>query len=299
MTLASAISGFLDNMNAERGLSPHTLDAYGGDLAQFAAALDRRGVASPADITPDHAISHLAMLHRRGLAPATLARKATTLKMWAQFLCREGVCAADWTARLEGTRPKGRRLPTTLSVAEVDRLLHAPPGGTPEGVRDRAMLELMYGSGLRVSELVTLQAADVDTQSDLVRPLGKGAKEREVPLGARSKAALAHYLSQARPLLLKNKPPSPFLFVTDHGGPMTRHHFRHLVQDYAQEARIAKSIGPHTLRHSFATHLLAGGADVRAIQEMLGHASVETTQRYTHVDVARLRAVYDKTHPRA
>jgi integrase/recombinase XerD len=161
------------------------------------------------------------------------------------------------------------------------------------------MLELMYGSGLRVSELVSLRMTDLDLQADLVRPFGKGLKERQVPLGAESKAALSRYLTAARPKLLVGKAPSPALFVTQQGGPMTREHFWRLVQNYAQAARIAKNIGPHTLRHSFATHLLSGGADVRVIQELLGHASVETTQRYTRVDVARLRAVYDKTHPRA
>ena len=299
MTLAVAIRAFLENMGAERGLSAQTLAAYGSDLAQFSAALAKRGVDAPEAVTSDHAVAFLAALHRAGLAPATLARKATTLKVWAQYLCREGVCAEDWAARMEVGRSKDRRLPTTLTLAELERLLRAPSGDTPEGIRDRAMLELMYGSGLRVSEMVSLRVADLDTHAGLVRPFGKGAKERQVPLGDQSRAALTHYLAAARPRLLKNKPPSPALFVTDHGGPMTRHHFWLLIQDYAQEAQIARRIGPHTLRHSFATHLLSGGADVRAIQEMLGHVSVETTQRYTRVDVARLRAIYDKTHPRA
>ena len=161
------------------------------------------------------------------------------------------------------------------------------------------MLELMYGSGLRVSELITLQTTHMDMRAGLVRPFGKGAKERQVPLGEAAQAALAAYLETARPALMRNKPPSSALFVTDHGGPMTRQHFFLLIKGYAQEAQIARPVTPHTLRHSFATHLLEGGADLRAIQEMLGHASVETTQRYTRVDVARLRAVYDKTHPRA
>jgi integrase/recombinase XerD len=299
MTLATAIAAYLENMDAERGLSAHTLSAYGSDLAQFSDFLAKRGVTVPVGITPDHAIAFLASLHRLGLAPTSLTRKAVTLKMWAQWLCREEICADDWTARLEANRSIGRRLPTTLSIAELDHLLRAPQCHTPEGMRDQAMLELMYGSGLRVSELVALQSTDLDITASVVRPFGKRAKEREVPVSEASKAALARYLSVARPQLLKNKPPSTALFVTDHGGPMTRHHFWLLIQDYAQQAGIAKKIGPHTLRHSFATHLLSGGADVRSIQEMLGHASVETTQRYTRVDVARLRAVYDKTHPRA
>ncbi len=157
----------------------------------------------------------------------------------------------------------------------------------------------MYGCGLRVSELVALNAGDVDLRAGLVRPFGKRGKERQVPLGEGVHETLSAYLAQARPLLLAHKPPTPALFVTRHGGPMTRQHFLVLVKTYAQEAGIARPISPHALRHSFATHLLSGGADLRAIQEMLGHASVQTTQRYTRVDVARLREVYDKTHPRA
>ncbi len=290
---------FLHHLGGERGLSVHTQDAYGADLAQFIAFLEPRGVTRPADIMTDHAVAFLSALHRQGLAPATLARKASALKTWAAFLCREGVCPADWTTHLETGKRKSLRLPTTLSRAEIERLLRAPSPDTPEGVRDRAMLELMYGSGLRVSELLVLKLTDIDLGAGLVRPFGKGAKERQVPLGDLSKTALSAYLATARPLLLRNKPPSPALFVTDHGGPMNRQNFWQRLKAYAQYAQIAKNIHPHTLRHSFATHLLSGGADVRAIQEMLGHASVETTQRYTRVDVARLRAVYDKTHPRA
>jgi integrase/recombinase XerD len=299
MTVAAAIAAFLENMGAERGLSSHTLVAYGSDLAQFSDFLAKRGIAEPSSITTDHAIAFLAALHRLGLAPATLTRKGVTLKMWAQWLCRDGICVEDWTANLEHNRSTDRRLPTTLTVSEFERLLHAPLEDTPEGLRDRAMLELMYGSGLRVSELVSLQSTEIDLTSCVVRPFGKRAKEREVPINEASRSALSRYLSAARPRLLKNKLPSPALFVTDHGGPMTRQHFWLLIQEYALNARITKHIGPHTLRHSFATHLLSGGADVRSIQEMLGHASVETTQRYTRVDVARLRVVYDKTHPKA
>lgn len=299
MSLDRWRQSFLDGMAGERGLSVHTLDAYTSDLAQFFQSLQAQGVTTPAEITPDHAAAFLATLRRQGLAPATVLRKAITLRTWAHFLCEEGACAQDWTAPLDLGRFKALRLPTTLSAAEVARLLESPPTDTPHGLRDRAMLELMYGSGLRVSELITLRTADLDLRAGLVRPIGKGDKERQVPLGDESKAALATYMTKARPVLLRNKSPSPALFVTEQGGPMTRQRFWSLIEGYAQDAQIAKRVTPHTLRHSFATHLLAGGADVRAIQEMLGHASVETTQRYTRVDVARLREVYDRTHPRA
>ena len=297
--MQSAIDSFIAGLAAERGLLPHTLAAYRSDLTQFVAFLTRRDIHRPEQVSPDDAVAFLALLRGQGLASASITRKATVLRLFAGFLCREGLCARDFTATLDTGRPRAPRLPTTLSVAEMERLLAAPGLTTPEGRRDRAMLEMMYGSGLRVSELVALKSDDVDVRAGLVRPFGKGAKERQVPLGEAAQAALAVYLETARPMLLRGKPPSPALFVTDHGGPMTRQHFFFLIKTYAQEARIARRVTPHTLRHSFATHLLEGGADLRAIQEMLGHASVETTQRYTRVDVARLRAVYDKTHPRA
>ncbi len=293
------IQAFVDNGHAERGLSPHTLLAYQSDLAQFAAWLGERNVHSCAGITSDHAGAFLAALRQSGLAPASLARKASTLTLWAQFLCRDGYCAEDFAVRLEHQRGKGQRLPTTLSLPEILRLLDAPRPDTPDGLRDRAMLETMYGSGLRVSELVQLQTRETDLRAALVRPFGKGAKERDVPLSDESIVAIRAYLLSARPVLMHGKPKSPFLFVTRRGTAMSRAQFWNLIKAYASQAQIAKNVTPHTLRHSFATHLLAGGADIRSIQEMLGHESVETTQRYTRVDVARLRAVYDKAHPRA
>lgn len=293
------IQAFIDNLRGERGLSPHTLSAYQSDLAQFAAWLGERGVTQSAAIIPDHASAFLAALRQSGLAPASLTRKGTVLTLWAQFLCREALCAKDFTACLEPQRNKGQRLPTVLSLPEVLRLLQAPRPDTPDGLRDRAMLETMYGSGLRVSELVQLQTREVDLRAMLVRPFGKGAKERDVPLSEESALAIRAYLARARPALMSGKPETPFLFVTRRGAAMSRAQFWNLIKAYAAQAQIAKNATPHTLRHSFATHLLAGGADIRSIQEMLGHESVETTQRYTRVDVARLRAVYDKAHPRA
>jgi len=293
------IAAFLGNLRAERGLSENTLAAYASDLAQFAAWLAKRAVVRPAEITPAHLEAFLAELHTQGLASATRTRKTTTLTLWASYLCREGVCADNWTARHETPARRPVRLPTTLSLPEVDRLLRAPDTHTPEGQRDRALLETMYGSGLRVSELVALRVGDIDLHAGLVRPYGKGAKERQVPLGEEAAAAIETYLASARPVLIGCKAPSPFLFVTRRGTALARIAFWGLIKAYAQDAHITKNVTPHTLRHSFATHLLAGGADVRAIQEMLGHASVETTQRYTRVDVARLRAVYDTSHPRA
>lgn len=292
------LEAFLANMSAERGLSEHTLTAYRYDLTQFLAALAAQDVADIKAVTPGHVYGFLAGLRRQGLRPASITRKAISVRLWMQFLCRDGHRPDDPTLAVE-TGKLAQRLPTTLSLPEIERLLTAPPEGTAAGLRDRAMLETMYGSGLRVSELMALKCEDVDLRARLVRPFGKGGKERQVPLGDGAHDTLTAYLASARPRILAKKPPTPFLFVTRQGGPMTRRHFLMLVKAYAREAGIVRTISPHVLRHSFATHLLSGGADLRAIQEMLGHASVQTTQRYTQVDVARLREVYDRTHPRA
>ncbi|MBA2679154.1 MAG: tyrosine recombinase XerD, partial [Ktedonobacteraceae bacterium] len=275
-----------------------TLTAYRQDLTQFLEHIDAAQINTVAAITPGHIYDFLAALRRNGLRPASLTRKAVSMKMWMQFLCREGFRDDDPTQAL-GALKAPLRLPTTLSLPEIERLMHAPPQDTPEGLRDRAMLETMYGCGLRVSELVDLKSDAVDLRAGLVRPFGKGRKERQVPLGDGVRETLTAYLASGRPKLLAKKPPTSARFVTSHGGPMTRQHFFLLMKTYARQAGITKRISPHVLRHSFATHLLSGGADLRAIQEMLGHASVQTTQRYTRVDVARLREVYDRTHPRA
>ncbi len=292
------LDAYLANLSAERGVSENTLAAYRSDLTPFLAYLRCENVTQVDGIRPGHVYGFLASLRRAGLAPASLSRKTISLKLWMQYLCREELIETDPSLAVDP--PKSPlRLPTTLSLPEIERLLTAPPTDAPEGLRDRAMLETMYGCGLRVSELVTLQSASVDLRARLVQPYGKGKKERLVPLGDGVAETLTAYLNMARPQLLAKKPLTPFLFVTKRGGPMTRHHFLVLVKQYARQAGIARTISPHALRHSFATHLLSGGADLRAIQEMLGHASIQTTQRYTRVDVARLREVYDKTHPRA
>ena len=292
------LEAYLANLSAERGLSQNTLTAYRYHLTQFIDFLHRQSISTVGSIRPGHVYDFLAHLRRAGLSPASLTCKTISLKLWMQYLCREELIEADPSLAV-GPPKTSQRLPTTLSLPEIERLLTVPTTTTPEGQRDRAMLEMMYGCGLRVSELVALQSASVDLRARLVRPFGKGKKERLVPLGDGVCETLSVYLKSARPALLAKKPSTPFLFVTKRGGPMTRHHFLVLVKQYARQVGIVRPISPHALRHSFATHLLSGGADLRAIQEMLGHVSVQTTQRYTRVDVARLREVYDKTHPRA
>jgi integrase/recombinase XerD len=219
--------------------------------------------------------------------------------MLAHYLCREGVCELDFTSALELGKSRQRRLPAILSIEEIARLMVAPDANTPQGIRDRALFEMMYGCGLRVSELVEITMERIDVSSGTLCPMGKGSKERVIPLGDEARAAMQTYLSGSRPRLMAGKPPNAALFVTSRGLPMSRQQFWRLVKQYALVAGIVKAITPHTLRHSFATHLLEGGADLRSIQEMLGHASVATTQRYTRVDVARLRSLYDQSHPRA
>ena len=292
------LDAYLANLSAERGLSEQTLTAYRFDLTQFLDFLRRERVADVRSITPGYVYGFLASLRQAGLAPARMSRKTISLKLWMQYLCREELVDADPSVAVDPPKT-AVHLPTTLSLPEIERLMETPPLKTAEGLRDRAMLELMYGCGLRVSELVSLETRSVDLRARLVQPFGKGRKERLVPLGDGVSETLTAYLRSSRPALLAKKPPTPFLFVTKRGGPMTRNHFLFLVKAYARDAGIVRSVSPHALRHSFATHLLSGGADLRAIQEMLGHASVATTQRYTQVDVARLREVYDKTHPRA
>ncbi|BDI31100.1 tyrosine recombinase XerD [Capsulimonas corticalis] len=293
------LTTFLNNLNGERGLSPHTLTAYDNDLRQFIDFLAARRIADPRLIQTEDAAAFIAIHRKGGVAPATIKRRLSALRMFAQFLVREEARADDFTLTLDPGKSRSARLPKTLSVREMERLLVAPEETTPEGRRDGAMLELMYGSGLRVSELVALKTDALDLRAELVRPLGKGNKERQIPLTPQARLRIESYLKDARPKLMGSKAPSPFLFVTDQGTCMTREHFYTRIQEHGRAAGILQPVTPHMLRHSFATHLLAGGADVRAIQEMMGHASVETTQRYTKVDVARLRQVYDKAHPRA
>jgi integrase/recombinase XerD len=289
---------FLDHLAAERALSAHTLAAYRSDGHQFLAFLAKRGVDTVDLIADDHVLAYVASLRRQGAAAATVARKVTTLRMLAQFLVREGIAERDFSAPIDLGRPANRPLPSTLTQAEVSRLLEAAGPDTDDGLRNRAMLELMYSSGLRVSELIGLRVEQVDLKAGLVRPFGKGAKERQAPIGDVAVAWVSRYLDGGRDRFAVGGV-SPYLFLTRTGGPMSRIQFWSTIKGYAAAAGITKRVTPHTLRHSFATHLLAGGADVRSIQEMMGHASIETTQRYTRVDVERLRQVYDKVHPRA
>jgi integrase/recombinase XerD len=292
------IGEFINYLSVERGLAPNTLESYGRDLRQYSAFLRSKGnLVSLRDASRANIISYLLQMEKQGRSPATIARRLAALKSFYQFLVRERIVDRDPTANLES--PKlDRRLPKVLTVREVETLLRQPKVTTANGLRDKAMLEVLYATGMRVSELVSLTLADVNLELGHVRCLGKGSKERIVPLGSIACNAVADYLARGRPKLVKDHGERS-LFVNHHGRRMTRQGFWKILKKYAAQAGIKKSITPHTLRHSFATHLLENGADVRAVQEMLGHADISTTQVYSHINRKRLREQYRNSHPRA
>ncbi|MEW6031323.1 MAG: site-specific tyrosine recombinase XerD [Bacillota bacterium] len=292
------IGDFIHYLSVERGLASNTLESYSRDLRQYWAYLHTKArLMSLRDASRANVISYLLQMEKQGKSPATIARRLAALKSFYQFLVRESLVERDPTANLES--PKlDRKLPKVLTVREVETLLRQPRTGTVGGLRDKAMLEVLYATGIRVSELVSLLLSDVNLELRYVRCLGKGSKERLVPLGSIACQAVADYLARSRPKLVKD-PGERHLFVNHHGHRMTRQGFWKIVKKYAAEAGIKKPITPHTLRHSFATHLLENGADVRAVQEMLGHADISTTQVYTHINRGKLRDVYRNSHPRA
>lgn len=292
------IGDFINYLAVERGLASNTLESYGRDLRQYYEYLQTKGkLTSLREASRANVISYLLQMEKVGKSPATIARRLAALKSFYQFLVRESLVERDPTANLES--PKlDRKPPKVLSVREVETLLRQPKTGTVNGLRDKAMLEVLYATGIRVSELVSLAVPDVNLELRYVRCLGKGSKERLVPLGTIACQAVTEYLARGRPKIVKD-PGERSLFVNHHGRRMTRQGFWKIIKKYASEAGIKKSITPHTLRHSFATHLLENGADVRAVQEMLGHADIATTQVYAHVSRGRLRDVYKNSHPRA
>ena len=293
---ADDLDAFLNFIDLERGLSKNTVVAYRRDLEQVANYLSRHGAVHWRAVTPAQASGWIQSLSCARYTPASLARKLTALRMLARFLVREKLRDTDFTALLKG--PKlARKIPGTLNESEVARLLAAPTGGDPRTLRDRAILELFYSSGLRVSEIGALMLQQVDLENGFIRVFGKGSKERVVPVGGRACDALTTYLTVGRPRMVQPKTGSQF-FLNNRGAALSRVMIWKLVKKYAQRAGITKNVKPHGLRHSFATHLLTGGADLRAIQEMLGHASISTTQIYTAVEPQRLVDHHAKYHPR-
>jgi integrase/recombinase XerD len=294
--LDQALDRYLAHLRVERGLLNATLEAYARDLREYSEWLAMHGIGRLADVGEPMVLQHLADLQRRGLSRASQARHLAAVRGLHRFANAEGLAPTDPSEGVEATRGS-RPLPHFLGIDEVDRLLGQPGCATAAAVRDKAMLEVLYATGLRVSELVTLPLSAIDPHTGVVRVRGKGGKERIVPVGERARDALAAYLAGPRQKLLGTRR-SNDLFVTPRGGSMTRQGFWKLLGRYGRAAGIEQRVYPHTLRHSFATHLLEGGADLRAVQAMLGHADIATTQIYTHVDRERLKAVIAK-HPRA
>lgn len=293
--LDGCLRAFLDFCRIEKGLAKNTLDAYERDLRRFAEFARERGTGG----IPDHRDlgQYVDQLYRDGLSSRSIARHITTLRNFYKFLMQQGLVATDPAPTL--ALPKQwSSLPKYLSAQQIEALIAAPPVDKPTGKRDRAMLELLYASGLRVSELCQLEVSDLDRELGLVRVAGKGGRQRLVPVGRSALAAVEAYLNQGRPALLRGRG-SRFLFVTARGTRLTRQGFWKLLLGYGKRAGIFHGLTPHVLRHTFATHLVEGGADLRSVQTMLGHADISTTQIYTHVLRTRLKRTVEEHHPRA
>ncbi|WP_444349246.1 site-specific tyrosine recombinase XerD [Phascolarctobacterium succinatutens] len=290
---------FQEYLTVELGLAKNTQLAYMRDLRLLMKSLQLKADEELLQVSRQQLIAYLVRLKQEGRAASTVARKLASIKAFYRFLTAERYIRRNPAEVLEAAS-RGLHLPKVLSVQEVERLLDEPNLGTLDGYRDKTMLELLYATGMRVSELVNVPVKNVDMKMQYVIVMGKGSKERMLPLGRTALHYLEHYLSVVRPQLLHGKPEAAAeLFVTGWGGPMTRERFYEIIVAYGKSAGISKRVTPHMLRHSFATHLLNNGTDLRIVQELLGHADISTTQIYTHLDVERLREVYDKTHPRA
>ena|SRR2546422_195356 len=295
-SLSQSVDSFLNMLTAERGLARNTLEAYSRDLNRLADFLTARGVTGWEGCDGIHLRAYVSWLRRRGLGARSVARNVVSIRQLYRFLEKEGVIGANPVPSFFQDRP-ARKLPRTLSREDVERLLRQPDPSAPLGVRDQAMLELLYASGLRVTELVSLQVKHIHLEEDYLTAYGKGAKVRLIPFGKWAREKLLHYLKGVRPKLLKGRT-SSFLFLTRSGKALTRQAFWKLIRRYALAAGIEKRVTPHTLRHSFATHLLEGGADLRSVQSMLGHSDISTTQIYTHVNRTYLKEVHRRYHPR-
>ena len=295
--LESEIGEYLAHLRVERGSSPLTVEAYGRDLRQYAAFLESCGMGSVGRIDRDAVVAFEEKLMQGGLAASTVERKISAVKGFHRFCAREGICAADPTDSLPLPKVPAT-LPDVLSVEQAERLLDQPFGNDAAGVRARCIVEVLYGCGLRVSELVGLDVDDLALDEGFLRVVGKGGKERIAPVAGTAAHVLAEYLERARPVLAKPAHPCAAVFLNARGGRLTRQSVHSIVARAGQGIGVA-NLHPHTLRHSFATHLLEGGADLRVIQEILGHSDISTTQIYTHVDRAHIRAEYTNAHPRA
>jgi integrase/recombinase XerD len=292
------LQAFLDHLALERGSSPRTVDAYRRDVGRLLAHLGEQGVGTPVGVTPAHLREYTYRLKDRGLQPTSIRRALSAIRSYFGFLLGEGVLEADPSEQLEPPRV-WRRLPNVLNRAEVERLLEAPSPEARLFWRDRALLEFAYAAGVRVGELISLKTRDLALEEGFATVFGKGSKERLVPVGRAAVRALRIYLREVRPRLAQHGQGEGVVFLNARGRPLTRMGVWKILRTHVERAGIRRRVTPHTLRHSFATHLLEGGADLASVQEMLGHADISTTQIYTHVDREYLRDVHRKYHPRA
>ena len=290
------VDQYLNYLLVEKGLSKNTIESYSSDLTRYLDFLKKRRIHAITDADATAILKHLISLRNSGLGARSRARHLVTIRGFYRFLVEEKVIKNDPT-RIIDLPKSGLRLPDVLSFKEVERVLNTPDINKPTGARDAAMIELLYAAGLRVSELVNLKVQDVNLEACFVRVFGKGSKERVVPIGLYAKEKIDFYIKTFRAKLLKNVA-SPHLFVARAGKPMTRQGFWKLLRKYGQKAGIIRKIKPHSLRHSFASHLLEGGADLRSVQIMLGHVDISTTQIYTHVAREHLKKIHEKFHPR-
>jgi integrase/recombinase XerD len=288
---------FIYHLQGERQLSPNTVQSYRTDITRYLDYLKEHHIEKVMLITTDHVISYLEDLAEIPLAPTSLARNLSAIRMFHRFMVNEGYCQKDVTENIDSPKlPK--RLPKILDISDIEAIFAEIDTETDAGIRDRAMIELLYGSGLRISELLSLRLPALMLEEGWVRVMGKGYKERIVPFGNEAKMWLEQYIRNVRPLLAENIQAEDIIFLNRRGIPISRMGVWKIIQKYAQLAMIEKAVSPHVFRHSFATHLLEGGADLRAVQEMLGHSDIATTQIYTHLDRNYLKEVHKTFHPR-
>ncbi len=291
------LDSFLSYLVVEKGLSENTLESYGRDLKKFLLFIKSRGITSAREIKYGDILDFMIHSREEGLNATTIVRSMVSVKQFFKYLLSEKVLSEDPTAHIKTPKMK-KAIPGVISLDDVESILGAPDESTPEGLRDAAMLEILYATGIRVSELIGLKLNDVNFELGFVVVYGKGSKERVVPIGDKAREKLLSYLRDSRPALLKGRE-AKALFVTRRGAGMTRQGFWKIIKAQALKAGVTKKISPHTLRHSFATHLLERGADLRTIQVMLGHSDISTTQIYTHVESERLKEIHKKYHPRS
>lgn len=292
--LNRAASEFFNYLAVEKGRSSNTIEAYKRDLTRYISYLKDKDIAAPDEITVQLLREY--MMGLMGMSIASVKRNISSIRHFHKFILREGIAASDPTLHLE--TPRGwKRLPRTLSFTEVEELLKQPADDSPRGLRDGAMIELLYATGLRVSELIGLRPGNINLEVGFIVAMGKGGKERVIPMGEYALEKVKRYIERGRPALLKGRS-SPYVFVSAWGRGLTRQSFWKIIKKYARRAGIRKAISPHTLRHSFATHLLERGADLRSVQMMLGHSDISTTQIYTHINRERLKKIHAECHPR-